>query len=206
MSINMSLVKELREKTGAGVLDCKNALAETGSNLEKAIIFLREKGIASAEKKMTRTTAEGLVDSYIHFGGRIGVLLEVNCETDFVAKTQDFKDLVRNIAMQVAATKPSYVSQDDVPEEVLEQERKILTTQALNEGKPKEIAEKMVQGRLKKFYQEECLLEQVFIRDSSLTIMDLVKATIAKLGENILVNRFVRFELGQGQKKDEGNS
>lgn len=197
----MSLLKELREKTGAGVLDCKKALEESQQDLKKAIDFLREKGIAGAEKKMGRLAAEGLVDSYIHFGGRIGVLVEVNCETDFVAKTDDFQSFVRDVAMQVAATQPTYVSRDEVPEEVLKREREILTTQALNEGKPAHIAQKMVEGRLNKFYQEECLLEMPFIRDSDITIMDLLRETISRLGENVVIRRFARFALGEEEKK-----
>lgn len=203
MSIDMSLLKELREKTGAGVMDCKKALQETENDLEKAMDFLRKKGIAGAEKKMGRQTAEGLVDSYIHFGGRIGVLLEVNCETDFVAKTDDFQGFVKNVAMQIAARKPGFISQDDVPEEVIDREREILKTQALNEGKkPDHIITKIVEGRLQKFFQEECLLEQEFIKDNDLTIMDLLKDTIAKLGENIVIRRFARFELGGTDKEE----
>lgn len=200
MGIKMTLLKELREKTGAGVLDCKKALQETDNDLNKAINFLREKGIAGAEKRMGRKAAEGIVDSYIHFGHRIGVLLEVNCETDFVAKTDDFKELVKNVAMQIAARNPGYVSRDEVPEEVLIQEKEILTTQALNEGKPEPIVQKIVEGRLQKFYQGECLLEQEFIKDGDLSILDLVRETIAKLGENIVIRRFVRFELGETEK------
>lgn len=206
MSINMSLLKDLREKTGAGVMDCKKALLETDNNLEKAIDYLREKGIAGAEKKMGRQTAEGLVDSYIHFGGRIGVLLEVNCETDFVAKTDDFKNFVRNVAMQIAARKPSFVTREEVPEEVVAKEKEILKTQAMNEGKPEKFVQKIVEGRLQKFYQEECLLEQEFIKDGSLTILDLMKDTIARLGENIVVRRFARFELGEEEKKEKEES
>lgn len=206
MSINMSLLKELREKTGAGVMDCKKALQETENNLEKAVDFLREKGIAGAEKKMGRQTAEGLVDSYIHFGSRIGVLVEVNCETDFVAKTDDFKEFVRNVAMQIAARKPSFVTRDEVPEEMIAKEKEILRTQAINEGKPEKFVQKIVDGRLQKYYQEECLLEQEFIKDGSLTILDLMKDTIARLGENIVIHRFVRFELGEEEKKEKEES
>lgn len=202
----MSLLKELREKTGAGVMDCKKALQETENNLEKAVDFLREKGIAGAEKKMGRQTAEGLVDSYIHFGNRIGVLVEVNCETDFVAKTDDFKEFVRNVAMQIAARKPSFVTRDEVPEEMIAKEKEILRTQAINEGKPEKFVQKIVDGRLQKYYQEECLLEQEFIKDGSLTILDLMKDTIARLGENIVIHRFVRFELGEEEKKEKEES
>ncbi len=202
MSIKASQVKELREKTGAGMLDCKNALVETDGDIDKAIDLLREKGLASADKKSGRIAAEGLVDSYIH-GGRIGVLVEVNAETDFVAKTDEFKDFVRDVAMQIAAANPQYVSIEEVPEEVVEREKEILKQQALNEGKPEHIAEQIVEGRLNKFYEEICLLEQPFIKDSDIKIKDLLKEKIAKIGENMRIRRFARFEVGEGLEKRE---
>ncbi|HHY06030.1 MAG TPA: translation elongation factor Ts [Clostridia bacterium] len=202
--ITMEMVKELRERTGAGVLDCKKALTEKEGNLEEAIAYLREKGLAAAAKKAGRISAEGIVESYIH-GGRIGVLLELNCETDFVAKTPAFKELAKNIAMQIAASRPEYVQREDVPEDVLEKEKEILRSQALNEGKPEKIVEKMVEGRMKKFYQEVCLLEQPYIRDPDVTVNDLIVEQIAKIGENIKVRRFVRYEVGEGLQKREEN-
>lgn len=197
MPISASLVKELRERTGAPMMDCKRALEEAGGNLEKSIDLLREKGLAKAAKKVGRVTAEGLVEAYIHGGGRIGVLIEVNCETDFVAKTDEFKELCRDLAMQVAASKPEYVSPEKVPAPVLEHEREVLRTQALNEGRPEKIIDKIVEGRLEKFYQENCLLEQPFIKDLDRAVKDIVAEKIARLGENITVRRFARFQLGQ---------
>ena len=196
-------VKELREKSGAGMMDCKKALQETDGDIDKALDYLREKGLAAAAKKAGRTATEGLVESYIHGAGRIGVLVEVNCETDFVAQTDDFKKLVKDIAMQIAASNPEYVSRQEVPEEKVGKERSILRAQALNEGKPEKIVEKMVEGRLDKYYKEVCLLEQPYIRDPEKTIEQLVKESIAKIGENINVRRFVRFELGEGLDKKE---
>lgn len=195
--ISASLVKELRQRTGAGMMDCKEALEETGGDLERAIERLREKGLAKAAKKAGRATAEGLIESYIHAGGRIGVLIEVNCETDFVARTPEFKELCRDLAMQVAASKPEYVRREDVPAEVLEKERAILRAQALNEGKPEHLVDKIVAGRLEKFYEERCLLEQPFIKDLDRSVKDLLAEKIATIGENIVVRRFVRFELGE---------
>lgn len=195
------MVKELRERTGAGMMDCKNALNETNGDMEKAVDFLREKGLAAAAKKASRIASEGLVEAYIHGAGRIGVLLEVNCETDFVAKTDDFKSLVKDIAMQIAAANPSYVSREEVSEEVLNHEREILRAQALNEGKPANIVEKMIEGRMKKFYQEACLLEQAFIKDPDKTITQLITERVAKIGENISVRRFTRYQLGEGLEK-----
>lgn len=204
MNITASLVKELREKTGAGMLDCKNALVKTEGDVEKAVDLLREKGLASASKKAGRIASEGLVDSYIH-GGRIGVLIEVNSETDFVAKTDGFKDFVRDMAMQVAAANPKYVSKEDVPEDVAERERQVLIQQAMNEGKPEHIAQKMVEGRMIKFYEEICLLEQNFIKDSSMKIKDILNENISKIGENVKIRRFIRFEVGEGLEKKEEN-
>lgn len=204
MKITASLVKELREKTGAGMLDCKNTLVETEGNVEKAIDLLREKGLASASKKASRIASEGLVDSYIH-GGRIGVLIEVNSETDFVSKTDQFQEFVRDMAMQVAAANPKYVSKEEVPEEEVEKEKHILIQQAMNEGKPEHIAQKMVEGRMGKFYEEICLLEQNFIKDSSMKIKDVLNENISKIGENLKIRRFVRFEVGEGLEKREEN-
>ncbi len=201
MSISASMVKELRDRTGAGMMDCKKALAETGGDLEKAVIYLREKGLAAAAKKAGRIAAEGLIESYIHGVGKIGVLVEVNCETDFVAKTDEFKSLARDIAMQIAAAKPEYVRREEVPAEALNKEREILRAQALNEGKPEKIVDKMVTGRIEKYYKEICLLEQPFIKDTNLTVQQLLTEKIAKIGENISVRRFVRYELGEGIDK-----
>jgi len=205
MEIKASDVKELREKTGAGMMDCKKALTESNGDMEKAVEILREKGIASAAKKAGRIAAEGVVESYIHGGGRIGVLLEVNCETDFVAKTDEFKSFVRDIAMHIAATNPSYIRREEVAQEEVEKERQILTQQALNEGKPEKIVAKMVEGRIDKFYKEICLLEQPFVKDPDKTIEQFVKEQISKVGENINIRRFVRFELGEGLEKKVDN-
>lgn len=204
MNITASLVKELREKTGAGMLDCKNALVKTEGSVDKAIDLLREKGLASASKKAGRIASEGLVDSYIH-GGRIGVLIEVNSETDFVSKTDQFKNFVRDMAMQVAAANPQYVSKEDVPQEVVEREKHVLIQQAMNEGKPENIAQKMVEGRMGKFYEEICLLEQNFIKDPSIKIKDILNENISKIGENLKIRRFIRFEVGEGLEKREEN-
>lgn len=202
MAITAALVKELREKSGAGMMDCKKALTETNGDMDKAIDFLREKGLASVAKKSSRIASEGLVDSYIH-GGRIGVLVEVNSETDFVAKNEEFKSFVRDIAMQIAAVAPKYVSREEVPSEEVEHERKILTEQARGENKPEHIIEKMVEGRLEKFYEEICLLDQDFIKDPDKKIQDILNDLIAKIGENIKIRRFVRFEVGEGLEKRE---
>jgi len=195
--IKAETVKELRERTGAGIMDCKKALQETNGDLEKAIVYLREQGITAAAKKAGRATKDGLVEAYIHLGGKIGVLIEVNCETDFVAKTDDFKYLCKELAMQVAAANPEYLDREDVPEERIKSEKEILETQARNEGKPDKVIEKIVTGRMNKFYQEVCLLEQPYIRDPDMTVKDLVNQYIAKLGENIIVRRFCRFQLGE---------
>lgn len=199
--ITADQVKELRERTGAGMMDCKKALTETAGNMEKAVDFLREKGLAAAAKKAGRVAAEGLVESYIHGGGRIGVLVEINCETDFVAKTEGFKALAKDIAMQIAAANPSYVSRDEVPAAIVEHEREVLRAQALNEGKPAHIVEKMIDGRVEKYYKEVCLLEQAFIKDPDKTITQLITENIAKIGENIAIRRFIRFQLGEGIEK-----
>lgn len=203
--ITAELVKQLRERTGAGMMDCKKALTETDGNMDKAIEFLREKGLAAAAKKAGRIAAEGIVDSYIHGNGRIGVLVEVNIETDFAAVNEEFKQLVKDIAMQIAAAKPEYVRKEEVPTDVLEKEMNILRAQARNEGKPEKIIEKMVEGRIEKFYKEICLLEQPWIKDTDKTIKQLVTEKIAVIGENINVRRFVRFERGEGLEKKEEN-
>jgi len=197
VAITMETVKKLRQKTGAGVMDCKKALQETGGDIDKAVEYLREKGIAAAEKKAGRTAAEGLVGSYIHMGGKIGVLIEVNCETDFVAKTEEFKALVHNLAMQVAASQPDYVSREDIPGEIIDREKSILRQQALEENKPEHVIEKMVEGRLEKFFENVCLLEQPFIKDTDQKVRELLKENIAQLGENIVINRFSRFAVGE---------
>lgn len=202
MAISAQLIKELREKTGAGMMDCKKVLVETDGDIDKAIDLLREKGLASAEKKASRIASEGLVASYIH-SGRIGVLVEVNSETDFVAKTDEFKEFVKDIAMQVAASNPQYLCEEDVPQEAIDKEKEVLIQQAINEGKPQNIAEKMVEGRMHKFFERVCLLDQPFIKDPSITVNDLLKNKIAKIGENIKIRRFVRYEVGEGLEKRE---
>jgi len=205
MAVTAQAVKELREKTGAGMLDCKKALEEANGDMAKASEILREKGLAAAAKKGDRIATEGIVDSYIHAGGRIGVLVEVNCETDFVAKTDAFREFVRDIAMQIAATNPLYLSREDVPQEALDKEREILRAQALNEGKPAHIVDKMVEGRLGKYYEENCLLDQAFIKDPDKTISTLLNEKIATIGEKISIRRFVRYELGEGLEKKQDN-
>lgn len=204
MAITATMVKELREKTSAGMMDCKKALMEADGDMEKAVEVLREKGLAKAAKKSGRIAAEGLVESYIH-GGRIGVLVEVNSETDFVAKNDEFKQFVKDIAMQIAASNPLYIRREEIPEEVIQKEKDILKAQALNEGKPEKIVDKMVEGRIEKYYKEVCLLEQPFIKDPDQTIQDLLNEKIAKIGENIAIRRFVRYEVGEGLEKKEEN-
>lgn len=199
--ITASLVKELREKTGAGMMDCKRALVETDGDLEKAVDYLREKGLSKAAKKADRVTAEGLVASYIHGNGRIGVLVEVNCETDFVARSEDFQQLVKDVAMQIAATNPRYLTREDVPQEAIDHEREVLRQQALNEGKPEAIVDKMTEGRLEKFYLENVLLEQEFVKDTDKSVQQMITEMIAKIGENISVRRFTRYQLGEGIEK-----
>lgn len=196
MEIAADLVKELRVKTGAGIMDCKEALKVSNGNFEKAVDFLREKGLSAATKKSSRATKDGLVTSYIHMGGKVGVMIEVNCETDFVAKTENFKTLTRDLAMHVAAMNPLYVKPEDVPEATLQREKDIYRKQVIAEGKPEKIADKIVEGKLKKFYEEVCLVKQKFIKDTNMTVEDLIKASIAATGENILVKRFVRYQLG----------
>ncbi|NLJ72587.1 MAG: translation elongation factor Ts [Syntrophomonadaceae bacterium] len=196
------MVKELRERTGAGMMDCKKALVETNGDIEKAIDELRTKGLAKAAKKAGRIASEGVVISYIHGGGRIGVLVEVNCETDFVAKTDEFKQLAYDIAMQVAASNPEYISREEVPEEVIIREKEVLKAQALEEGKPEKIIDKMIEGRIEKFYKEKCLVEQDFIKEPDKTVQELVHENVAKIGENISIRRFSRYEVGEGIEKD----
>ena len=205
MAGSIELIKELRAKTGAGMMDCKTALIENNQNIEKAIAWLREKGISSADKKSSRIAAEGIVDAYIHGGGRVGVLIEVNIETDFAAKNEEFQRFVRDLGMQVAAMSPRWVSRDEIPEDELEKERTIVRNQALNEGKPEKIVDKIVEGRLAKFYEENCLLEQAYVRDDSKKIETVVKEMVAKIGENITVRRFTRYEMGEGLQKREEN-
>ena len=198
MTVRADQIKELRERTGAGFLDCKKALEEAGGDMERAIQILREKGKAQAAKKAGRIAAEGVVEAYIHAGGRIGVLVEVNCETDFVAKTEIFRQFAREIAMQIAAFKPHYVRREDVPAEVIEREKAIYLEQAKNEGKPENIAARTAEGKLENFFKEVVLLEQPYIRDANRTVKDLLEETIAKTGEKVEIRRFVRYELGEG--------
>lgn len=205
MEITIDMIKALREKTGAGMMDCKKAITESEGDIEKAVAWLREKGIASAAKKSGRIAAEGIVDSYIHANGKIGVLLEVNIETDFAARNDKFKAFVKDVAMQIAAMNPRWISQDQVPVEEIEKEKAILHNKAINDGKPEKIIEKIVEGGIKKFYDENCLLNQAFVKsDDSKTIDILLKEMIALVGENISIRRFARFEMGEGiQKKEE---
>lgn len=202
MEIAADRVKELRVKTGAGIMDCKEALKVSNGNFDKAVDFLREKGLSAATKKSSRATKVGLITSYIHMGGKVGVMIEVNCETDFVAKTENFKNLTRDLAMHVAAMNPLYVKPEDVPEATLQREKDIYRKQVIAEGKPEKIADKIVEGKLKKFYEEVCLVKQKFIRDTNMTVEDLIKASIAATGENILVKRFVRYQLGGDEAAD----
>lgn len=200
-------VMDLRARTGAGMMDCKKALTEADGDMDKAVTILREKGAATAAKKAGRVAAEGIVESYIHMGGKIGVLVEVNCETDFVAKTDAFKELVHDIAMQIAAAKPTYIRKEEVNQDEIEHEKKILREQALNEPKPKpmNIIDKMVEGRIEKYYKEVCLMEQPFVKDPERTIAQLINEAVAKIGEKITVRRFVRYEMGEGLQKREDN-
>ena len=202
MSINADTVKQLRDKTGAGMMDCKNALTESEGDIDAAVDFLRKSGVAKAEKKGLRETKEGLVYSYIHAGGRLGVMIEVNCETDFVAKTDGFIELAHNLAMQIAATNPIALDKNSVPDEVISKEKEIYTEQAKSSGKPDNIIEKMVDGRLSKFFQENCLMEQAYIKDSDKKVNDLMTETIATLGENITISRFTRFAVGESDSKN----
>lgn len=192
-----ALVKELREKTGAGILDCQNALKENANDIEKSVDYLRQKGLAAAQKKAGRETKEGLVASYIHAGNKIGVLIEVNCETDFVARNDEFQSFVKELALQIAAANPSFVKREDVPADLIEREKAIYQGQAKEMGKPEAAWEKIVNGKLEKFFQEQCLLEQSFIKDPNVVIKDLLSQKIAKIGENISINRFTRYQIGQ---------
>ncbi|MCJ7578876.1 MAG: translation elongation factor Ts [candidate division Zixibacteria bacterium] len=196
MSVSADMVKKLREKTGAGMMDCKKALEKSGGDMNKATDYLREQGLTQAAKKASRIAREGIIYSYIHPGDKLGVLLELNCETDFVARTEDFKFLAKDMAMQIAATNPLVVSRSDLRPELLEKEKEIYRTQAKNEGKPEKIIERIVEGKLEKYFQEVCLLEQPFVKDQDRTVKDRINETLAKLGENITVKRFVRFRLG----------
>ncbi len=198
--VTAEMVKTLREKTGAGIMECKSALKEANGNFDKAIEILRKKGIASASKKIGRTAAEGLIEAYIHAGNKIGVMVEINCETDFVARTSDFKMFAKDIAMQIAAANPLYIDRESVPAAVIEKEKEIYVEQSKASGKPAPVIEKMVQGKLDKFYKEVCLLEQSYIRDPNVVIGDLLKSMIAKVGENIIVRRFVRYQIGETSK------
>jgi elongation factor Ts len=197
MAVSAQLVKELREKTGLGMMDCKTALTETNGDIDKAVEYLRKKGTLKAAKREGRATAEGRIASYIHMTGKIGVLLELKCESDFVAKTEQFAELSKDICMQIAATAPQWIASSDVPEDVLAKEKEIYMTQAKGEGKPEKILEKIAEGKLKKFFSEVCLLEQPFVKDTDKTVGALITEKIAQLGENITVGRFVRYQLGQ---------
>ena len=201
VEVSASMVKDLREKTGAGMMDCKKALAEAGGNFEKAVDYLRRKGLATAARRAGRVASEGQIGSYLHAGGKIGVMVEVNCETDFVAKTDDFQALAKDIAMHIAASNPLYIQRENIPPEVLEREREIYRAQAREAGKPEKIIEKIVEGRLEKFYSEVCLLEQPFIKDHDLTMNDLLNGLIGKLGEKVEIRRFIRFQVGEGMAK-----
>jgi elongation factor Ts len=196
LDITASMVKQLRERTGIGVLDCKEALKATDGDIEKAIEYLRRKGLLAAAKRSGRATQEGAVEAYIHVGSKIGVLVEVNCETDFVARNQEFKDLVRNLAMHITATNPLCIRREELSEEIIEKERDIYRQQALESGKPEKVVDKIVEGRIGKFYKEVCLLEQAYVKEPDMTIQDLLNETIAKLGENISIGRFTRYQVG----------
>lgn len=205
MEISAKLVQELRTATGAGMMDCKKALAESEGNLEKAVELLRKRGLATAAKKSGRVTSEGLVASYIHGGGKLGVLIEVNCETDFVAKTELFQQLVKDISMHIAASNPTYLKREDVPADVIAKEREIYRAQLAESKKPENVIEKIIDGKLEKFFSEVCLNEQPFVKDPDRTVQQLVTDAIAKLGENLNIRRFVRFVLGEGIEKEEKN-
>jgi len=199
--ITAEMVKQLREQTGAGMMDCKRALTDAAGDMEQAVKVLREKGLAAAAKKAGRIASEGLIESYIHGGGRIGVLVEINCETDFVAKTDEFRELCKDVAMQIAAASPEFVSREEVSPEVIAREKEIARAQAINEGKPEKIVDKVVEGRIEKYLKEVCLLEQPFIKETDKTVQQLITEKVAKIGENISVRRFVRFQCGEGLEK-----
>lgn len=196
-AISAAMVKELRDKTGAGIMDCKAALTESDGNIEASIDFLRKKGIATAKKRAGRAASEGTIQSYIHMGGKIGVMVEVNCETDFVAKNDNFRDLAKNIAMHIAATNPVGITPEDVPEDIIEKEKDIYRAQALETGKPENILDKIAEGKLQKFFKENCLLQQPYVRDPDMTVEDLLNETIGKIGEKITISRFCRFQIGE---------
>jgi elongation factor Ts len=196
-NISAAMVKQLREKTGAGMMDCKNALSEVNGDVEKAIELLRKKGLATARKRAGRALSEGMIQSYIHMNGKLGVLVEVNCETDFVAKNEDFQDFTKNIAMHIAATNPLGIAPEDISQEIIEKEKEIYRAQALEMGKPENVVDKIVEGKLNKFYEESCLLNQPYVRDTDMSIADLLNELIAKIGENISIKRFVRYQIGE---------
>jgi elongation factor Ts len=196
-TISADMVKQLRDRSGAGIMDCKEALTECDADMEKAADYLRKKGLATAKKRAGRVAGDGVIQSYIHMGGKIGVLVEVNCETDFVAKTDEFKEFAKNIAMHIAASSPLGVVPEDIPADVVAREKEIYRQQALEMGKPENVAEKIVEGKMNKFYKESCLMNQLYIRDTNLTISDLLNETIAKTGEKITINRFARFQIGE---------
>jgi elongation factor Ts len=204
MEISADAIKELRQRTGVGVMDCKKALLECSGNVNEAIDFLRKKGLAKAAKRAGRQTAEGLITSYIHPGGKIGVLVDIDCETDFVARTEDFQNLAKEIAMHIAAMNPIAISREDVPPELIEKEKEILRAEAASSGKPEKVVDKIVEGRLEKFFVEQCLLEQAYIKNPDITVKDLIYAIIAKIGENITVRRFTRYQVGEILGEDEG--
>jgi elongation factor Ts len=196
-NISAAMVKQLREKTGAGMMDCKNALSEVEGDIEKAIELLRKKGLATAQKRAGRALSEGIIQSYIHMTGKLGVLVEVNCETDFVAKNEDFQEFTKNIAMHIAATNPLGITPEDISQEIIEKEKEIYRAQALDMGKPENVIDKIVEGKLNKFYEESCLLNQPYVRDTDISIADLLNQMIAKIGENISIKRFVRYQIGE---------
>jgi elongation factor Ts len=202
MDVNATVVRELRERTGAGIMDCKKALAESGGNLEKAVDYLRQKGLAAAARKVDRVAADGAVGAYVHPGGKIGVLVEINCETDFVARTAEFQALLKDMAMQVAAAHPRYVRREEVSADELEKEKSIYRQQALESGKPERVVEKIVEGKMDRFYSEVCLLEQAFIKDPDRKVSDIIHDAVGRLGENIQVRRFARYHLGEGAQKN----
>jgi elongation factor Ts len=196
-NIDAAMVKQLREKTGAGMMDCKNALSEVEGDVEKAIELLRKKGLATAQKRAGRALSEGLIQSYIHMTGKLGVLVEVNCETDFVAKNEDFQEFTKNIAMHIAATNPLGITPEDISQEIIDKEKEIYRAQALDMGKPENVVDKIVEGKLNKFYEESCLLNQPYVRDTDISIADLLNQMIAKIGENISIKRFIRYQIGE---------
>lgn len=202
--MSLDLIKELREKTGAGMMDCKNALAESGNDIEKAVEYLRKKGIAKAEKKLGRSTGQGMIQSYIHAGGKIGVLVEVNCETDFVARTDEFQKFAHEIALHIAAANPKYLSKEDVTADDLERERRIFKAEAETSGKPANVVDKIVEGKINRYYNENCLLHQAWVKDPDKSIDTLLKELIGKIGENVAINRFTRFQLGESVNRSEG--